>query len=50
VSNCLAYNVDGLLLWWDFITVSPELKPNKIPEDEVNNKCSKEFRLSDISW
>jgi hypothetical protein len=42
-------NASGLLLCWYFIMSSPELKPNKIINDEVNNKCLKEFRLPDIS-
>jgi hypothetical protein len=42
-------NVEGLLLCWHFIIVSQQPKPNKIADDEVNNKCSKEFRLPDIS-
>jgi hypothetical protein len=46
----MAHNASGLLLCWHFITVSTELKPNKIADDEVNNKCSKEFRLPDNSW
>jgi hypothetical protein len=45
----VAYNVDGLLLCWNFIFVRPQLKPNKIAENEVNNKCSIEIRLPDIS-
>jgi hypothetical protein len=45
----LAANASGLLLCWDFKTSSPELKPNKIAADEVNNKCSNEFRLPDTS-
>jgi len=45
----MAANASGLLLCWDFITSSPGLKPNKIADDEVNNKCSIEFRLLDIS-
>jgi hypothetical protein len=28
---------------------SPELKPNKIADDEVNNKCSIEFNLRIIA-
>jgi hypothetical protein len=42
-------NASGLLLCWDFITVSRQLKPNEIADDEVNNKCSIEIRLPDIS-
>jgi len=42
-------NASGLLLCWHFIIVRRQLKPNKIVDDEVNNKCSKEFRLPDIS-
>jgi hypothetical protein len=45
----MAYNVYGLLLCWLFIMSSPEPKPNKIADDEVNNKCSKELRPPDIS-
>jgi hypothetical protein len=41
----LAYNASGLLLCWYFITISPQLKSNKITDDEVNNKCSIEIRL-----
>jgi len=44
-----AANASGLLLCWDFITSSPELKPNKITDVEFNNKCLEEFRLPDIS-
>jgi hypothetical protein len=44
----LTHNASGLLLCWHFITSSPGPKPNKIAGDEVNNKCSKEFRLPDI--
>jgi len=32
-----------LLLCWNFITSSPELKPNKITDDEDKNKSSIEF-------
>jgi hypothetical protein len=42
-------NASGLLLCWHFIIVSPEPKPDKIADDEVNNKCSIEFRPPDIS-
>jgi hypothetical protein len=45
----LAANASGLLLCWDFIFVRPQLKPNRIAVDEVNNKWSIEFRLPDIS-
>jgi hypothetical protein len=44
----IAANVDGLLPGWDFITSSPGLKPNKIADDEVNNKCLIEIRLPDM--
>jgi hypothetical protein len=49
VSNNIAGNASGLLLCWHFIIVSRQPQPNKIADDEVNNKCSKEFRLPDIS-
>jgi len=42
-------DVDGLLLCWYFITVSRQLKPNKITDDEIKNKCLIEIRLPDIS-
>jgi hypothetical protein len=45
----LAANASGLLLCWNFIFVSRQLKPIEIVDDEVNNKCSKEFRLPDTS-
>jgi len=45
----VAYNASGLLLCWDSIFVRPQLKPNKIADDEVNNKWSKELRRPDIS-
>jgi hypothetical protein len=45
----MRHNVDGLLLCWHFIMSSPEPKPNKIADDEVNNKCLIEIRLPDIS-
>jgi hypothetical protein len=45
----MTHNASGLLLCWYFIIVSPGLKPNKITYDEVNNKCSNEFRQPDIS-
>jgi len=32
-----------------FYNNQPELKPDKIADDEVSNKCLKEFRLADIS-
>jgi hypothetical protein len=38
-----------LLLCWDFIMSSPEPQPNRITDDEVSNKCSKELRPPDIS-
>jgi hypothetical protein len=31
------YNEQGLLLCWNFITSSPELKPNRITDDEDKN-------------
>ena len=34
----IAYNGQGLLLCWYFITFSPELKPNGITGDEDKNK------------
>lgn len=40
----MTHNGQGLLLCWNFITSSPELKPNKITDDEVKNKSSIEFR------
>jgi hypothetical protein len=40
-------NGQGLLLCWYFITSSPGLKPNKITNDEVKNKSSIEFRLTE---
>jgi len=30
-------------------TLQPKQEPNKIADDEVNNKCSIEIRLPDIS-
>jgi hypothetical protein len=45
----MAGNVAGLLLWWHFVIASRQLKPIEIADDEVNNKCSIEFRLPDIS-
>jgi hypothetical protein len=45
----MAANASGLLLCWDFIMSSPELKPNKIADVEVKNKCLKELRPPDIS-
>jgi hypothetical protein len=45
----IACNASGLLLCWHFIMSSPGPKPNKIADVEVKNKCSKEFRLPDIS-
>ena len=41
-------NVQGLLLCWNFIMSSPELKPNKINNDEVKNKSSIELRLTEL--
>jgi hypothetical protein len=52
VEECLSSisaNACGLLLCWHFIIVSRQLKPNKITNNEVNNKCSIEIRLPDIS-
>jgi hypothetical protein len=49
MSRSIAHNASGLLLCWDFMMSSPEPKPNKIADDEVNNKCPKELRLPDIS-
>ena len=43
VSEKLAANEQGLLLCWYFIMSSPELKPNRINDDEVKNKSSIEF-------
>jgi hypothetical protein len=45
----MTHNASGLLLCWDFIMSNPEQEPNKIADDEVNNKCSKELRPPDIS-
>jgi hypothetical protein len=45
----IACNASGLLLCWDFIFVRPQLKPNKIADVEVSNKCSIENRPPDIS-
>ena len=39
----IATNVQGFLLCWYFIMSSPELKPNRINDDEVKNKSSIEF-------
>ncbi len=44
----MTHNVYGLLLCWYFLMSSQKLKPFKISDDEVNNKCSNEFRLPDI--
>ena len=41
----MAANVQGLLLCWNFIMSSPELKPNKITDDEDKNKSQIELRL-----
>jgi hypothetical protein len=49
LSNGIACNGHGLLLCWRFLLVSRQPKPNKIADDEVNDKCSKEFRPPDIS-
>jgi hypothetical protein len=45
----MRHNVNGLLLCCDSIVSSPELKPNKIADDEVNNKYRIEIRLRDIT-
>jgi hypothetical protein len=45
----MTHNARGLLLCWQFITVSRQLKPTEITDDQVNNKCSKEFRPPDTS-
>jgi len=45
----MTHNVNGLLLCWYFIIVSPELKPNKIADVEVKNKSLIEIRLPDTS-
>ena len=37
----------GLLLCWYFIIVSPELKPNKITDDEDKYNCPIELRLTE---
>ena len=37
----------GLAAVMEFIMSSPELKPNKITDDEVKNKSSIEFRLTE---
>jgi hypothetical protein len=34
----VTHNEQGLLLCWNFIMFSLELKPNKIIDDEVKNK------------
>ena len=41
-------NVKGLLLCWYFITSRPELKPNRITDDEVKNKSGIELRLPEV--
>jgi hypothetical protein len=48
VSSKLAGNGQGLLLCWNFIMSSPELKPNKITDDEVKNKSRIELRLTEL--
>jgi hypothetical protein len=40
VAGRIADNVQGLLLCWNLCSSSPELKPNKITDDEDNNKSS----------
>ena len=45
----MTHNVDGLLLCWHFMMSSLGPKPNKVADDEDNNKCSNEFRPPDIS-
>jgi hypothetical protein len=47
--NSMTANASGLLLCWQLIMSSPEAKPNKIADDEVNNKCSIEIRPPNIS-
>jgi len=37
----------GLLLCWHLCSSSPELKPNKITDDEVKNKSRIELRLTE---
>jgi hypothetical protein len=49
VGRRITANVQGLPLCPNFITVSRQPQPNKITDDEVNNKCSIELRLPDIS-
>jgi hypothetical protein len=44
----MTHNVHGLPLCWHLKMSSPEPKPNKIADNEVNNKCSIEIRLLDI--
>ena len=41
-------NVDGLLLCRHFINIEPQLKRNKIVDDDVNNKSSIELRLTEL--
>jgi hypothetical protein len=41
----MPHNVRGLLLCWDFIMSSPQLKPNKITDDEDKNKSRLGLRL-----
>src|SRR5215203_4677958 len=43
----MAHSVQGLLLCWNFIMSSPELKPNKITDDEVKNRSTIELRQSE---
>jgi len=37
----------GLLLCWNLYSSSPELKPNRITDDEDKNKSSIELRLTE---
>jgi hypothetical protein len=45
----VAANVEGFVQAGYCCLSSPELKPNKIADDEVNNKCSIEISQPDIS-
>lgn len=47
VSIKVAGNEQGLLLCWNLRSSSPELKPNRITDDEVKDKSSIEFRLTE---
>ena len=49
VCQTMATNASGLLAVLAFYNVQPGPKPNKIADDEVNNKRLKEFRPPDIS-